>query len=1306
MDGATTAARVDVATGPGKERRRTRSNGNEDGAAPTSTRREKSSQQTRNQLKSARTKTAPALQQQQQQRMTTEPTVEKKQDPQETQAQPARKKKAGNKKPTEKPKDSGEVVVVLKVAETGKRKKWRAKRSELVTVEIETSDEEAEDSVRQVKCVAQRVQVLDTDEAVDEATIVGDEVVKDKDAKHKKSAKKKKQKQKKQQQQQQQYSAAEEEDASDVQRADAEDSATKQRKQKAVKADNDAVQQQNRAPATSRRRKSIEKAPKKKERDSMAAVPNNQQKKTEAAQQPATQQGKKSKPKRKESEEAAQQLSSHQGPTTKPKRKESEAEAAQHPSSQQVKKSKPKRKESPDIVSTGPDSGKENQATRTRRERNSNKKEPQQLPINTDAQKGIETPTNPKETKSQQKKKSARSKREEKIASDKEDDQTTNKTTKKLNERTADDSNNSRSKRSNREAVTYEEYLSQELTMQKLEEGKLFQGKLRVNPQYRNNGWVTVDGVSADILIEGMSHRNRAMDNDLVAVELLPESEWKQLNAEDDRAEVKLRPNLSPTASADTQVLTSLWRPNVNAEKCFIKKQASHDSTSSSNPLKSASSVVNQAILTKKLRPVGKVVFVLASGNEHGFVGQLEPKTRVTSMDEPLPPQDDYAYFNAQDLRLPRRIRIPRLQLPDEFVQRPLAYSLQMMCFCRIKTWSTGHNAPKGEFIKTLGEYTGIESGISAILMQFGLTSHAIDFSSLILDELDAKYGVSGDQWEISAEEIAKRRDFRKYQIFSIDPYNARDLDDALHVRALDPEGKAFEIGVHIADVTHFMEEGSLLDKEAQERATSVYFVNRVLPMLPRVLCEKLCSLQPRVDRLAFSVVWQMNSDGTLVENTTPWYGKSIIRSCCKLDYGSAQMMLDGHITADNIAKWEVDRRPTGENPDITCSTVIEAVRNLWKIGKERRAMRFATGAISLNDVKITFKLDANGNPDQFGTYEQKDSNHLVEEYMLLANYLVAQRLLQFHGPLAFIRHHPPPVDNSLQQALALLSENHVDIDGSSAKSLSDTLEKTHELHGDTMYTVAQALLIKPMKPAEYMVAGNGHSPEAWRHYALNIPYYTHFTSPIRRYADVVVHRLLQESVILTEEEAEMDDETRSKRLQEFSNVASNCNEKKMTAKKSEKACDLLFLCAYVKHKGEVVVRGAVIGFGKQSFTVHLMDLGIEHRVFVKDLKGSTAEWNEATKQLTLRMSVKKRKSKGRKKAVSSTAEDEDEVAAVLTQDDDGGGEEQTMPTANEQADNASVRIPLTFAKMLAFRLKVTQKMPMELVYQLVGEAK
>ncbi|TYZ61959.1 hypothetical protein PybrP1_011944 [[Pythium] brassicae (nom. inval.)] len=812
----------------------------------------------------------------------------------------------------------------------------------------------------------------------------------------------------------------------------------------------------------------------------------------------------------------------------------------------------------------------------------------------------------------------------------------------------------------------YEEYVERDVVLRGLESGAFFQGRLRVNAKFRTDAYVPVDGIPVDVLVKGLEDRNRAFDGDVVAIQLRPESEWQPLKASDDKKAAAVAAAVSsPSTPIDASKLHALWLPSVDASTCFVDRpSATADARDAAGATNSEggqrAAAVSATIAARNLRPTAKVVLVLAQGNTQGFIGSLEPKTKPTDADAPLASDDAFAFFNAHDERLPRRIQIPRLQLPDEFVHRPLAYARSMLCFCRIKSWGTQSARPIGDFVKTLGEFTGIESGIAALLTQHGLLPHADDFRREILDDLDATFGASGEKWTIPADELAKRRDFRDVQVFSIDPYNARDLDDALHIRALDAERTTFEVGVHIADVTHFVESGSLLDAEAQQRATSVYLVNRVLPMLPRVLCEKLCSLQPQVDRLAFSVVWQMRADGSLVDACAPWFGKSVIRSCCKLDYGSAQRMLDGEITHDALALWEPARRPVvGANPQISPASVIESVKDLWRVAQRRRATRFETGAISLNNVKLVFALDAAGNPSSFGSYELKDSNRLVEEYMLLANFLVAQQLLHAHGPLAFVRSHPPPAAPAMEAAVTQLAAHDVAVDASSTHALAASLERVRAEHGDVAFVVAQALVTKPMHPAEYLVAGTGASPDAWRHYALNIPYYTHFTSPIRRYADVVVHRLLQAS--LAGDSNGDSDSASAPTLPALAAVAQNCNEKKMAAKHTESACDLVFLCAHVKHHGAVPVTGVIMSVSPQSFTVYVLELGLEERMALKTA-GLAGAWNERAATLSIRV----------KKA--------------------GGEREKTKP------------IELSFLKKLRLEMAATTTMPLKLTFAVLGE--
>jgi DIS3-like exonuclease 2 len=476
--------------------------------------------------------------------------------------------------------------------------------------------------------------------------------------------------------------------------------------------------------------------------------------------------------------------------------------------------------------------------------------------------------------------------------------------------------------------------------------------------------------------------------------------------------------------------------------------------------------------------------------------------------------------------------------------------------------------------------------------------------------------------WRIPEDEIAKRRDLRSYRIFTIDPPNAKDLDDALHITPND-DG-TYSIGVHIADVSYFLQEGTPLDLEAKRRATSVYLVQKVVPMLPPILCEQLCSLNPNVDRLAFSCIFKMNPDGTLCDEQ-PWFGRTVIRSCAKLDYPTAQRMIDGLIPStpcddpsnhdaflDTLSEdiWEGKRRPVGQ----AAWACARDVCLMHSVAMKRRAIRLENGALVLNKSKLSFKLDEDGNPTTTATYIIRDSNRLVEEYMLLANYLVAQELIVRNGRSAFLRNHPPPDFQYLDELKALAEHVGVPIDITSAKTLQDSLKRITQDADPVVCKAVTALLMHPMKLALYMVAASSGS-EGWRHYALSIPYYTHFTSPIRRYADVVVHRLLD--LGLRDVDAARKESENKDRLRELELTAFQCNDMRMCAKAAQERSDRVFLSVYLMNR-PMYADSVVIGIGEKSFTVLLLELGEEARLFVDEMPGVTVSFNQEAKMLTL----------------------------------------------------------------------------------------
>jgi DIS3-like exonuclease 2 len=312
---------------------------------------------------------------------------------------------------------------------------------------------------------------------------------------------------------------------------------------------------------------------------------------------------------------------------------------------------------------------------------------------------------------------------------------------------------------------------------------------------------------------------------------------------------------------------------------------------------------------------------------------------------------------------------------------------------------------------------------------------------------------------------------------------------------------------VHIADVSYFLREGTLLDIEARRRATSIYLVQKVIPMLPSILCEQLCSLNPNVDRLAFSCIYVMKPDGNLTEEP-PFFGRTVIRSCAKLDYATAQRMIEGIIPSspdlgpdpDSFLSrmsediWEKNRRPVG-HAAWECSNDVCLMNS---IAQMRRVVRMSNGALVIRRPKMSFRLDDDGNPSAAADYPIRESNNLVEEYMLLANFLVAQEMLSRNGKSAFLRQHSPPDGEKLDQVKASINKLGIVLDTSSSRGLHQSILQFSREGDSTINSAISQMLMSTLNPALYIVAGD-EPPQKWAHYALGIPYYTHFTSPIRR---------------------------------------------------------------------------------------------------------------------------------------------------------------------------------------------------------------
>jgi len=475
------------------------------------------------------------------------------------------------------------------------------------------------------------------------------------------------------------------------------------------------------------------------------------------------------------------------------------------------------------------------------------------------------------------------------------------------------------------------------------------------------------------------------------------------------------------------------------------------------------------------------------------------------------------------------------------------------------------------------------------------------EFTQAVLDSLPPLPFV------IPQEEISSRKDLRNECIFTIDPLTARDLDDAVSIEKMD-DGN-FRVGVHIADVSYFVKEHTELDKEAQERATSVYLVQQVVPMLPRQLCENLCSLNPNEDRLTFSVEWEMTAEGDILKE---WFGRSVINSGVKLAYEHAQDMID-----QPTKEWIEDELPPIKHPWNT-RIISEKVNMLQSIAVNLRQKREESGALRLDQPKLCFALDGQtGLPQGFKMYTHRHSNRLIEEFMLLANTSVAKKLYQCFPKLAVLRNHFPPKDNMMAQLVKDLEKYKIYLDTSSSKTLQDSLNKyrpnpiKNDQEGDFKhrfrYQVLMNLLSKPMQTARYFCSGyylnkaenDREDDEVFdyhHHYALNVPLYTHFTSPIRRYPDILVHRLLD--VAINQSSLDWEESV-------IQRLASHCNDKKQAAKKVSQASDEMFLASFIKECGPYIVEGMVLKVFDKAFDCLLFDMATIKRVYLENLVNS-----------------------------------------------------------------------------------------------------
>lgn len=402
-----------------------------------------------------------------------------------------------------------------------------------------------------------------------------------------------------------------------------------------------------------------------------------------------------------------------------------------------------------------------------------------------------------------------------------------------------------------------------------------------------------------------------------------------------------------------------------------------------------------------------------------------------------------------------------------------------------IEDWPARADSPFGNITQVLGKPGEHNTEIHSILAEYGLPYEFPAHVEKFANKLDLS---------IQKDEIKKRRDMRDILTFTIDPKDAKDFDDALSFQVL--ENGNYEIGIHIADVSHYVKPGSVLDEEAYDRATSVYLVDRVVPMLPEILSNGACSLRPNEEKYTFSAIFEINKKAEVLNE---WFGRTVTYSDKRFAYEEAQVIIE--TKGDEIP---ADISLTGKAYKVD-KAIVEATLKLDELAKIMRAKRMNQGAISFDKVEVRFNLDENSNPEGVYFKTQKDANKLIEEFMLLANRKVAAFIGKQEPEKTFIyRIHDEPDVDKLANLQTIISRFGYALNLKSRKTTTSSLNQLLEdVKGKGEQNMVDTLAIRSMSKAKYTTNNIGH-------YGLAFDYYSHFTSPIRRYPDVMVHRLLQ----------------------------------------------------------------------------------------------------------------------------------------------------------------------------------------------------
>ncbi|KAL4816417.1 hypothetical protein BDW67DRAFT_54058 [Aspergillus spinulosporus] len=756
-------------------------------------------------------------------------------------------------------------------------------------------------------------------------------------------------------------------------------------------------------------------------------------------------------------------------------------------------------------------------------------------------------------------------------------------------------------------------YLPQANLPALLSNGQLVSGVLRVNKKNRSDAYVTTPDLDADIFICGSKDRNRALEGDFVAVELLDVDEvWSQKK---EKEEKKKRKDITDARSASNAGTDKMSRSDSTGDRQEVGPDGSIRRRGSlrQRPTQKKNDdvevegqsllLVEEDEISDEQKPLyaGHVVAVIeriAGQMFSGTLGLLRPSSQATKEKQEAErlardgaqgrhqdrQQDKpkIVWFKPTDKRVPL-IAIPTEQAPRDFVEKHQDYANRIFVAC-IKRWPITSLHPFGTLVEQLGEMGDLKVETEALLRDNNFGSD--EFTDAVLKS------IGWENWSVSSEgDLSSRRDFRQETTFTIEPTGTSELDNAYHFKSL-PDGKA-EIGIHVTDIAHFIKPNSLVDREAKKRGTAVYLVDRLVKMLPPRIATELCALLPGEERLTVSVVFKANPETGAIDDDV-WIGKSIIKSSGKLGFDEVESVIKG---TSNVPL-------SGVSVDI--------IRGLQRTASKFREARLGNRVSQIPPLRLLHSLDDENVPVERNIFGSSAVRELVEELSCKANFLVARKLVAALPDKAFLRRQQSPNPRRLHSFVDRMNRLGFGLDESSSGSLQSSLCKVQD---DDLRKGMETIFVKSMQRAKYYVAGTVQD-EMRPHYTLNLPVYTHFTNPLRRYADVIVHRQLE--AVLSDGAIEFSDD-----IESLSKTADICNNKKDSAHNAQEQSVHIEACRNMDKLrqeigGDLISEGIVLCVYESAFDVLIPEYGFEKRVHCDQLPLKKAEYRKETRVLEL----------------------------------------------------------------------------------------